>query len=392
MEITDLVYIDVDGYHYADYPTFRQYFVEKYQGIYGADVYLDDDSQDGQWISVQAQATFDSAAQGAATYNSFSPAGARGVGLSRVVKINGLERQVPSYSTVTVTIVGTVGTVISNGVVADTLDQKWNLPVTVTIPGAGTINVVATARELGDLAAAIGTVTTIFTPTQGWQTVNNAAAATPGAAVEEDSTLRARQALSVANPSLTVLDGTTGAIAAVIGVTKVKVYENDTDATDGNGITEHSICAVVGGGADAAVAAAIQVHKTPGTGTFGDTTVTVYDSHGMPLDIKFQRAVTATIGARITLAAGQGWSSDYELLIQTAVADAISEGEIGDTVLLTKLYAPAYLNGSAPGQTYVIATLELKKNGGAYGTTNITLDFDELPFCDEATDVEIVVT
>src|SRR5258707_13075166 len=98
MSLADLVFIDATGYHYADYPTFRQYFVEKYQGSYGVDVYLADDSQDGQWISVQAQAAFDSAAQGASTYNSFSPISSQGTGLSRLVKINGLERHIPSFS------------------------------------------------------------------------------------------------------------------------------------------------------------------------------------------------------------------------------------------------------------------------------------------------------
>lgn len=391
MTLADLAFIDATGYHYADYPTFRSYFVQQYQTIYGADVYLEDDSQDGQWISVQAKGAFDSAAQGAAIYNSFSPATAQGVGLARVVKINGLEKEVASYSTVTLTIVGTAGTVITKGIAADTLNQKWDLPAVVTIPGGGTVDVVATAEQIGAVDADTNTVTTIFTPTQGWQTVNNAAAATPGAPIESDAQLRARQKLSVADPSLTVFDGTVGSVSNVSGVTKVRGYENDTGSTDANGVPAHSICVVVAGGANADIAAAIELHKTPGTGTYGNTTVLVYDAHGMPNNINFQRATTATISVRITLSAGVGWSTDFEALIEAAVAATINAGKIGDTVLFTKMFAPAYLNGLPQGQTYSIATIELKKNAGAFAQANVSLNFDENPVCNPATNVTFII-
>jgi uncharacterized phage protein gp47/JayE len=392
MELSDLAYIDSTGYHFADYPTFRQYFVEKYQAIYGADVYLEDDSQDGQFISVQAKAAYDSAARGAAVYNSFSPVTAQGVGLSRVVKINGISRQSPSYSTAVLTVVGTTGTTIVNGIAQDTLGQKWLLESPVVIPDAGTIDVTATAELIGDVTAEASTINSIFTPTLGWQTVNNATGATPGAPVESDAELRIRQTQSVALPSLTVFGGTIGAVENVSGVTKVKGYENDTGSTDGDGIPAHSICVVVAGGADTPIAQAIQVHKTPGTGTYGDVTVNVEDSKGMPIAIKFQRAVTATIKVQVTITATIAYDSSYEALIQAAIAEVLNAGQIGETILLTKLYAPAYLNGSAPGQTYDVASIEIAKDMDPLAAANIDLDFDQNPVCDPDTDVTVIVT
>lgn len=389
MEVSDLAFIDSTGFHYEDYPTYRQYWVTKYQTIYGADTYLEDDSQDGQWVSINAQAAFDTAAMAASTYNSFSPVSAQGVGLSRNVKINGIEREIPTYSTVPLVIVGVVGTVIINGVAIDSLDQKWNLPASVTIPDAGTITVTGTAQEIGFVTAAENTITTIFTPTLGWQSVNNADAATPGSAVESDANLRLRQQLSVANPSVTVLDGTRGAVANVTGVTKSKVYENDTETTDANNLPAHSICAVVAGGSDEDIANAINLHKTPGTKTDGDETVLVYDSRGMPLNIHFQRADPATIGVEITLTKGDGWSDDFIPLIQAAVADYINSGGIGDTVLFTKMFAPAYLDGSAAGNTYDITELLLSKDGGMAAAANVLLNFDEEAVCDPDTDVDV---
>lgn len=392
MELTELVYIDDTGYHFADYPTFLAWRKEQYQAIYGADVYLESDSQDGQLLAVQAKADYDTAALGASVYNSFSPVTARGVGLSRNVKINGLERNVPSYSTALVTIVGVADTLIVNGVVQDTLGRKWDLPASVTIPVDGDIDVTATCQEIGAINAGIATITTIFTPTLGWQTVSNAGAATPGAAVETDSELRTRQAASTANPSQTVLDGTTGAIANIPGVTKVQPYENDSDTTDSDGLPEHSICMVVAGGDDTAIAEAIQVHKTPGCDTFGDTTELVYDNHGMPLNISFQRASVATIGVEVTLADGVGWSSDFEALIADAVAAIVNAGKIGATILLTKFYGPAYLPGTAASGTYDITSIRLKKNAGSFAASNVNLDFDEDPTCDADTDVTVIVT
>lgn len=389
MQISDLVYIDSAGYHYADYPTFLSWIQGKYQDIYGADVYLGADSQDGQFLAVLAQAFFDTAAVGASTYNSFSPSTAQGVGLARNVKINGIKKRSATNSTVELTIVGVANTVLTNAIAIDTLQQKWSIPTT-TIPISGTVTVTATAMDAGAVAALPNTITGIFTPTQGWQTVNNASAATVGVAVEQDAELRTRQSQSTANPSLTVFEGTMGAVENVSGVTKAKGYENDTNTTDGNGLPPHSIAVVAQGGLDADIAAAIQVHKTPGTQTYGTTTVPVNDSHGMPLNINFYRPTQATIGVRVTLTPLDGWSTDYEALIEQAVAAAVVAADIGGSIIITKLYVIAYLVGTPAYGSFNIVSIELKKNAGSFGTADIALLFNEVAVCNPATDVVIV--
>jgi hypothetical protein len=85
MDFTTLAWIDSAGYHFVDFPTMLAAYQAAYQGVYGSDVYLGADSQDGQWVTIQAQASYDMAALGAATYNSFSPVTAQGVGLARNV-------------------------------------------------------------------------------------------------------------------------------------------------------------------------------------------------------------------------------------------------------------------------------------------------------------------
>lgn len=390
MDVTDLVFIDSTGYHYADFPTFQNWLIAQYQQIYGTDVVLTPDSQDGQFLAVIAQSLFDTAALGAAVYNSFSPVTAQGVGLSRNVKINGLNREKPTNSTADLTIVGQAGTVISNGIASDSLNQNWILPASVTIPGGGSITVTATAALIGAVNAEAATITNIFTPTLGWQTVNNVAAATPGAPVESDAALRARQAISTSIPAQTVFDATIGAVSNLPGVTDLKGYENPTDSTDGNGLPPHSICLVVTGGDDVEICQTIMDYKTPGTNTFGDVTETVTDAKGMPLAISFQRSIPATIGVQVTITTGAGWSTDFEALIQAAIAAVITAGGIGNTVLYTTLFAPAYLNGAPQSLTYIVDSIEINKNGGSFSAANVALDFDEQPVCDPTVNVAII--
>lgn len=391
MAIADLVYVDATGFHYPDYPTVLQYLTDEYKAIYGADTYLAPDSQDGQWLAIQALAIFDTMQVAAAVYSSFSPLTAQADALSRNVKINGIRRRAATYSTADLLIIGTAGTVIVNGQAEDTLGQKWNLPASVTIPPGGSVTVTATAVDIGAITAAANTINKIATPTLGWQSVDNVAAATVGDPVETDAELRRRQTFSTALPSLTVLDGTVGAVASLAGVTRFRGYENDSNATDANGIPAHSIAIVVEGGDQQAIGDAIAIKKTPGTGTYGTTTVTTYDQYGLPNLINFFRPTPATIGVEVTVQALTGYTTGFADLIAAAVAASIQALEIGDDVLITKLYVPANLPGQAAGATFDITQLRIKKNAGAFGTSNLTLAFNEVAECDPAVDVTVIV-
>ena len=92
--------IDAAGITAPALSDIRAYFVSKYREIYGEDVYLEPDSQDGQLLDLFAVAVHDANSMAVSVFNSFSPSSAQGEGLSRVVKINGIARQSSTYSTV----------------------------------------------------------------------------------------------------------------------------------------------------------------------------------------------------------------------------------------------------------------------------------------------------
>lgn len=391
MAISDLFFLNENGVVFPDYPTVLEQLKAEYRTIYGEDTYLEADSQDGQWIAVMALAMFDTMQVAAAVYNSFSPLTAQSDALSRNVKINGIRRRIPTFSTADLRIIGQAGSSITNGQAEDTLGQKWNLPASVTIPVGGEITVTATAAQIGAISAAANTITKIATPTIGWQTVGNPMPATEGKAVETDAELRRRQAASTAIPSRSVLDGTIGAVASIDGVTRFRGYENDTNSTDSDGIPAHSIAIVVEGGDAQTIGDAIANKKTPGTGTYGTTTVTTYDEYGLPNLINFFRPTPATIGVEISINALTGYTSGFADQIAAAVAASIRALEIGDDVLITKLYVPANLPGTQAGATFDIAQIRIKKNAGAFGTSNLLLDFNEVAECDPATNVTVIV-
>lgn len=396
--VSALINISSTGYFFADYPAFLAALTAQYQAIYGVDVYLGPDAQDGQFLAILAKGFYDTAALGASVYNSFSPVTAQGVGLSRNVKINGLSRLSPSFSTVTLTVVGTNGTVITGGVAQDTLLQQWLLPAIVTIPGTGTIDVLAVAANVGAVFADADTVTTIFTPTVGWQTVNNAGAATPGAAIETDAVLRIRQALSTSIPAQTVFAATLGAIANIAGVTKVFGWENFTNTTDAISLPAHSVNFNAVGGDSTAIANAIMDQKTPGTNPVGNTAVSVFDSQGLPVSIHFGVPLTAEIQATVTGAALAGYSSNYAPLIQQAVAAAINALPIGSPIVANTLFVPAYLIGTPAYGTFTITSITIGINSGMQSTTTIVLQkglqsgVAQNPVCNGAVGGDITVT
>ena len=350
---------------------------DQFRVIYGSDIYIEPDSQDGQWLATLALAMDDANQAAVAVWNSFSPSNSQGVQLSNLVKINGLRRNTASNSQAVVRVTGQIGTTINNGRARDDLSNTWALPAAVTIPAAGYIDVTATCETLGAITAPAGTITQIATPTRGWQSVTNLAAASPGEAVETDAELRARQKVSTALPSKTVTAGMLGALQSLSGVTEVKVYENITASTDANGIPARSIAVVLSGGVTSEIGATIMRHKTPGIPTHGALTVNVPDGQGNTYAIRYANPTPVTIGVSITLRAFGGYSADVANEIRAALSAYISALPFGDDVMTSRLYLPAQLYGTGNSGTFEIMTLQTNKNGGSFSTSDIAIAYNE---------------
>lgn len=364
------------------------------QNIYGSDTYIDPDSQDGQMLAVFAKGYSDQNNAIVALYQMFSPSFAQNVALSTLVRINGLRRNSAGYSTAVGTVTGTAYTVINNGVVQDQAGNLWDLPPTVTIPGTGSISVTVTAQQLGAITAPIGWINTIYTAQYGFFSFANTAAAVPGAAVESDSALRVRQAKSVALPASSPLGAIYAAIGQLPGVVNWTVYQNDTGATDGNGVPSHSIDVIVEGGNLTQIAQTIQQTKSPGTGTYGGTTEIVTDAtSGLPNTIKFDVLTLTTIYVSITLKALPNFVSTTVPVIQAAMAAFLNGLPIGNEVYYSQLYSAAQLDSQGLGATYYITALTVGTSPSPGGTVNVPIAFNAVASVPSpTTDVVITVT
>lgn len=382
--------VDSAGISVPSYEDIYNSLIESFKLIYGTDLYVAPDSQDGQLIAVFAKAVFDSNQTAVAVFQSFSPTYAQTAGLSSVVKINGIQRLIATKSTVDLTLIGQVGTVILNGKASNSSGDVWELPASIIIPITGSITVTATAAEAGAIQAPIDTIQKIATPTKGWQSVTNSSPAVIGNPVEADAELRKRQTISTALPALSILAGTIGTVASIDGVSKYKIYENDSNTVDSDGIPAHHICVVVEGGDSQLIADAIATRKTPGTGTYGTTSIPSYDPCGVVNVINFYRPTTASITVEITITPFTNYNTPTTDLIKTAVSQSLMALEIGDDVYIHKLYVPANLPTIPEGDTFDITQIRVAKNGGGFGTSNISNTFNELVSCLVA-DVTVII-
>ncbi|EPI3510460.1 baseplate J/gp47 family protein [Klebsiella pneumoniae] len=385
--------VTAEGISAPDYQTVLDTITGYFQQIYGSDAYLDPDSKDGQMVALVALAIHDANNTAISVYRSFSPATALGDALTSNVKINGITRRAATNSTVDLLLTGTVGTAITNGSVRDTNSVVWNLPATVVIGSDGTVVATATCANSGAVAAVAGSVNGINTPTRGWASVTNPLAATVGVAAETDAELRVRQSQSVALASLTPFDAVDGAIANVEGVTRHKLFENDTETTDANGLPEHSISAVVEGGDATEIANTIRSVKGQGVSTYGTTAVVVTDKYGNPYTIRFSRPVDVPVYVSITLKALTGYTSDIGDEMKAAVASYINSLAIGDGVLLSRVYSPANLGVVSGGNAryYDIMELLIGRSAESVAAANVTVVYDEAVSC-SVENIEITVT
>ncbi len=384
--------ITAQGISAPDYQTILSTLTDYFHQIYGSDAYLEPDSKDGQMVALVALAIHDANNTAQAVYRSFSPTTALSEALTSNVRINGIVRKPAVNSTVDLVVSGSAGTTITNGSVRDANSVIWDLPTTVVVGVDGRVETTATCRVSGPVAAIADSVTQINTPTRGWISVTNPAPAAVGRDAETDAQLRIRQRQSVSLPSLTPFDGLDGAIANIEGVTRHKLYENDTGSADSNGLPAHSISAIIEGGDVIDIAQTLRGQKGQGVSTYGTTSVIVSDTYGNPHTISFSRPVDVPVYATIELKVFTGYTTQIGEQIKTAIADYINSLGIGDDVLLSRVYSPANLGVVSGGNAryYDIQSLVIGRSATEVAAANIIIAYDESASC-SADNVKISV-
>jgi uncharacterized phage protein gp47/JayE len=327
------------------------------------DASLDPATKDGQLLGTFGNAIDQLGQTIQAVYDSGSPSGASGVTLARIVQYNGIQIINGTQSTVDLIFAGNVGAVVpSNSHVRCTVNNAlfYTLtPVTIAPNGYGTV--AALANEIGATAAPAHTLTQMMRPIFGVRSVDNPRDALIGKNRETDAALRIRRAFSVATPSQSILEGIKGGVANIAQVIQVQGYENKTDVTDANGLPPHSFSIVVQGGDDTEIAETIFLREPVGSGQYGNVTITVADSYGLPHEITFMRPPVVQIYLRIELIVFFGWN---DVLIPPMKENIVEWAQknwlIGVPVVRSQLYVPI----NAIGSMFAVARLLMGTSPG----------------------------
>ena len=372
-----------NGIKAPSYAEILEYFKEKAKTIFGQDVDLDADTQDGQLIAIFAQAISDVNAQAIATYNQFNPNTAVGVGLASAVKTNGIKRQEATNSTVDLVLIGQAGTVINNGIASDDAGTNWLLPEQVVIPVSGEITVTATAEEVGDIEASPNTITQIVTPTLGWQSVNNPNQAVVGVAVETDAQLRTRQARSTELASVSLWEGIIASLLNLEGVTRVSGVKNDEDATSDEGVPGHTVAMIVDGGDVDEIGKTIFLKKGEGVGTFGTTQTTYIDTYGFPNVIKFSRPTIVNVYVTLNITPASTYLSTAADEIKSRIADYINSLAIGEDVNIARVLASAVKDcDTGMDDRFEVSSITMGESSGSQSAASIPIEWNEAAACD----------
>jgi len=350
--------------------------------IFGDNFNVSPESPDGQVNGVISESNTNLWELAEEAYNAFNPKAASGVTLSNLVQLNGITRLAATRSRVELTLTGDSGTVIPEGSLISTSDtgDKLSTDDSVTIDGAGSAIVQATALEFGPISMLADTITQIDTPLSGWDTVTNDDNATLGTNEESDADLRARRQRSVAINAQSIIDAIRAGIENIDNVTQAVVLENDTNVEDSNGLPPKSFQVVVSGGTNADVADVIWLKKPAGILAFGDITVEIIDSQGIAHDISFSRPSPVTIYVEVTLTTFPEYPANGDELIKQAIVD-YSNGNLvenrsfglGDNVIYTRLYTP--INSVAGHE---IDDLQISISSPADGVTNIPISITQI--------------
>lgn len=370
------------GISAPSYEEIYEYLKGRMRAIFGDDINLDADTQDGQMVGIVAAAISDVNAQAIAVYNAYNPTTAKGVALDSAVKVNGITRQAASHSQVDLRIVGQAGTHIVNGVALDEAENKWNLPADVVVPPAGEITVTAIAAEEGDIRAPAGTVNRIGTPTLGWQTVENILAAEPGAPVQTDLELRVQQSKSTALPCVSLWEGIIGSLLTTAGVRRVSGIKNDGDTPTSEGVPGHSIAMIVDGGEVADIAKTIFLKKGEGVGTYGSTSYNYLDTYGFPNTIKFSRPTIVPAYCKLTIAPAADYLSSAEDEIKARIVAYINSLDIGESVNIARVLASAVkTDAGVVDERFSVEAITLGRSATAQTADSLAIAWNEAVSC-----------
>lgn len=190
----------------------------------------------------------------------------------------------------------------------------------------------------------------------GFYAVTNPSAATGGGDPETDDELRQRVLANRLNTPNSTPNGIQTAIKNLSGVTDVRLINNNTMSADSYGNPAKSVHLYAIGGADADIIQTYFDYLPPQSNTIGSVMGTATDIGGRHHIVAFDRAETVPVFIKVDIHIDDTKfdTDNGPASIRTNIVNYFDTLGMGDKVLYSKLFAPAY---SPVGVTDVTLTL-----------------------------------
>lgn len=340
--MADSNYIGVNGIVTQSLEEIREDLISQLRNIYGQNINIEQNSPDGQFINILAQAKKDVLDLCVQYYNNLDTDRVVGIPQQILYKLNGLIIKAFTYSYVYVNVT-TTGPVNLQGLdedienadgvgytVVDTNGNRWILAESQSL-AAGTHLLNFRAAELGSITALPNTINIMETILAGVSGVNNPANNyITGATGESDSEFRTRRNQSVTMPSQGFSDSIEAQLLALNNVTQAKAYQNRGNTTQ-NGIPPHTVWVVVEGGSSDDIGRVIYNNLPPGIPMKGETSVEVLRPNGSYETIYYDTPTAVPIYIRMDIQVMSG-AIDQDYIKQQLSLITFNIGESAESV------------------------------------------------------------
>ena len=304
--------------------------------------------------------------------------------LYRVVRKNG------TPSSVMITITGEPSTDIPPDFTISDGSENYIIEAPTRIGENGEILAKFNNVNINDFVAKANTITQIVTNIDGVERVNNDSNAIPAIFRETDAELFNRCLYFGSTATNASFRSILANVAQVKGVNRIAGAENvlnQAQTINGVELTPHSICIVVDGGDDEAIAKAIQDSKATGCDMVGDTEIALYIDKQKYI-YRFYRPKVVELQAQVTISeANTAYiRSDFEKITKEALANFINHLDIAKTIT-QPLLSNALIK--IVGSDFNIDDLQFSKKSESLAYSPINLKLNEIAII-SLDDIEVI--
>jgi uncharacterized phage protein gp47/JayE len=348
--------------------------------IYGQDINLDQDTQDGQLLGINTTIISDLQDLALYIYNSMDTDFAEGVNLDKLLKLLARTRLPATKSTVDIKLTVNRDVIIPlTYTVSDSNGQEWQIAREQTF-SSGMHLVTFESVDFGAVTAEANTITQQVTIIHEIDNLTNPSSAIPGRDEESDQQLRERRNKILEVNSLSTVGSILGKILTLDNVIDCVVYENDTSVYDAEkDLNAHSLWIIVKGGEVEQITESIVKDKTGGTGLKGNIEDTYIENfirkNGTTREIyhtaKFDRPTEKEIYLKFNVKRRVSTQSIDTENIKNTLANKVFN--IAENVTVTELYATIY----SASTNFIATDLQVSKDNIAFVDNLLIADYDE---------------